>query len=126
CTRARVRTKRAGDPEWRNFGARLITAAKAPVVPVYFAGQNSRLFQLASHISLTLRLSLFFKEVYHKIGSEIHVRVGDVIPYKELEVLDRKDLMEHLRKATYALGAAMPEVTIRGRRPRRPRPKARK
>jgi putative hemolysin len=112
-------SRRAIDPEWKNFTARLIVAAKAPVVPVYFAGQNSRLFQIASHISLTLRLSLFFKEVYDKIGSEIHVRVGNVIPYKELEVLDRKDLMEHLRKATYALGAALPEVKIRGRRPRR-------
>src|SRR5262249_18805100 len=34
-------SKRAVDPEWKNFAAKLITAAKAPVVPVYFAGQNS-------------------------------------------------------------------------------------
>ena len=75
------------------------------MVPVFFAGQNSRLFQIASHISLTLRLSLFFKEVYDKIGSEIHLRVGDPIPYKELASLDRKELMEYLRRKTYALGA---------------------
>ena len=54
----------------RTSPRRLITQAKAPVVPVYFAGQNSRLFQIASHISMTLRLSLFFKEVYDKIGSD--------------------------------------------------------
>ena len=110
-------SKRAVDAEWKNFTARLIVAAKAPVVPVYFAGQNSRLFQIASHISLTLRLSLFFKEVYDKIGSEIHVRIGKLIPYEELESLDRKHLMEHLRKITYALGASMPHRTIRGRKP---------
>jgi putative hemolysin len=109
-------SKRAVDPEWKNFTARLIVAAKTPVAPVYFAGQNSRMFQIASHISLTLRLSLFFKEVYDKIGSEIHVRVGEIIPYKDLEKLDRKDLMEHLRKATYALGARLPHRTIRKRR----------
>ncbi len=117
-------SKRAVDAEWKNFAARLIVAAKAPVVPVYFAGQNSRLFQIASHISLTLRLSLFFKEVYDKIGSEIQVRIGEVIPYKGLETLDRKDLMEHLRKATYELGASLPHKKIRGRRPnasRKPR-----
>ena len=91
------------------------------MVPVYFAGQNSRLFQIASHISMTLRLSLFFKEVYDKIGSEIHVRIGEIIPYKELEKLDRKDLMEHLRKATYALGASLPHAKIRGKRPGRTR-----
>jgi putative hemolysin len=114
-------SKRAIDPEWKNFSARLIVSAKAPVVPVYFAGQNSRLFQIASHISLTLRLSLFFKEVHDKIGSEIQVRIGGVIPYKELEHLDRKDLMEHLRKATYALGADLPHAKIRGKRPTRTR-----
>ena len=111
-------SKRAVDAEWKNFTARLIIAAKAPVVPAYFAGQNSRLFQIASHISMTLRLSLFFKEVYDKIGSEIHVRVGDVIPYKDLAGLDGKTLMEHLRKETYALGAALPHRKIRGRRPK--------
>jgi putative hemolysin len=117
-------SKRAIDAEWKNFTARLIVAAKAPVVPVYFAGQNSRLFQIASHISMTLRLSLFFKEVYDKIASEIQVRIGEPIPYKDLAALDRKQLMEHLRKATYALGAALPPRKIRGRRPRsRPNPR---
>jgi hypothetical protein len=70
---------------------------------------------------MTLRLSLFFKEVYDKIGSEIQVRVGEVIPYSELDKLDRKDLMEHLRKATYALGADLPHRAVKGRRPKRTR-----
>jgi len=120
-------SKHAVDAEWKNFTARLIVSAKAPVAPVYFAGQNSRLFQIASHISMTLRLSLFFKEVYDKIGSEIQVRVGEVIPYTELEKLDRKDLMEHLRKATYALGTNLPHRAhraVKGRRPKRTRTRA--
>jgi putative hemolysin len=108
----------ATDLEWKNFSARLIVSAKCPVVPVFFAGQNSRLFQIASHISLTLRLSLFFKEVYDKIGSEIHLRVGDPIPYKALASLDRNELMEYLRRKTYVLAAGMPHGTVRGRRPR--------
>ena len=114
-------SKRAVDAEWKNFAARLIAAAKAPVVPVYFAGQNSRLFQIASHISMTLRLSLFFKEVYDKIGSELRVQVGDVIPYSELADLDRTKLMEYLRRKTYELGESIPHRRIRGRRPARAR-----
>jgi putative hemolysin len=114
-------SKRAVDAEWKNFAARLISSAKAPVAPVYFAGQNSRLFQIASHISMTLRLSLFFKEVYDKIGSELRVRIGDVIPFSELAHLDRTKLMEHLREKTYALGASIPHQKIRGRRPARAR-----
>jgi putative hemolysin len=112
-------SRQAIDAEWKNFTSRLIVGAKAPVAPVFFAGQNSRLFQIASHISMTLRLSLFFKEVYDKIGSEIHVRIGDVIPYGTLEKIDRKRLMEHLRGLTYALGAGMPQIKVRGRKPSR-------
>lgn len=102
--------KRAVDAEWKNLTARLISQAKAPVVPVYFAGQNSRLFQLASHVSMTLRLSLLFKEVHDRIGSEVHVRIGEVIPYRELAAInDRQEFMNRLRAATYALGEAMPK-----------------
>ena len=111
-------SRTATDLEWKNFSARLIASAKCPVAPVFFAGQNSRLFQIASHISLTLRLSLFFKEVYDKIGGEIHLRIGDPIPYKALASLDRNELMEFLRRKTYALGAGMPHGSVRGRRPR--------
>jgi putative hemolysin len=101
--------KRATDTDWKLFTARLITVAKAPVAPVFFAGQNSRLFQLASHLSMTLRLSLLFKEVHDKIGSEIDIRIGDVIPYDRLVTIkDRHALMEHLKDATYALGSGVP------------------
>jgi putative hemolysin len=123
-TAPKLWSKRAVDAEWKNFAARLITAAKCPVMPVYFAGQNSRLFQIASHISMTLRLSLFFKEVYDKIGSELRVQIGDIIPFSELQDLDRTKLMEHLRKKTYELGAAIPHKRIRGRRPARTRRRA--
>jgi putative hemolysin len=108
----------AVDAEWKNLTARLITQAKAAVVPVYFAGQNSRLFQLASHLSMTLRLSLLFKEVHDRIGTELHVRIGDTIPYAKLATInDREKFMEHLRRATYALGAGMPKPRRKSSRP---------
>jgi putative hemolysin len=113
--------KRAIDTEWKTLTARLISQAKAPVAPVYFAGQNSRLFQLASHVSMTLRLSLLFKEVHDKIGSEIRVRIGDIIPYDMLATIsDRYAFMDHLKNATYALSANTPDPPkSRIRRPRR-------
>ena len=120
--------KRAVDAEWKNLTARLIDQTKAPVVPVYFAGQNSRLFQLASHVSMTLRLSLLFKEVHNRIGSEVHVRIGEVIAYRELATInDRQSFMNRLRAATYALGEGMPKPQkTRTRRPRgAPKPAAR-
>jgi len=113
--------KRAVDTEWKTFTAKLVTAAKAPAAPLYFAGQNSRLFQLVSHFSLTLRLSLLFHEVHNKLGSEVRAAAGDVIPYTDLAAIgDRKALMQHLRACTYAAGADLEDPPkSRARRPKR-------
>jgi putative hemolysin len=111
--------RKARDPEWKTFTARMILQGKAPVVPIYFAGQNSRLFQIASHVSMTLRLSLLFKEVHDRIGSDMVLRIGKRIPYEELKAIpDRKRLMEHLRERTYALAADVPRKLKRRRRRR--------
>ena len=108
-TTPKVWHKRAVDTEWKTFTARLITQAKAPVAPVFFAGQNSRLFQIASHVSITLRLSLIFKEVHDMIGGEVQMRVGAVVPYDKLPSMDdRQGFMAQLRDMTYELGRDVP------------------
>ena len=114
--------KRAIDTEWKTFTARLITQGKAPVAPVFFAGQNSRIFQVASHISMTLRLSLLFKEVHDMIGGEVIMRLGKPVPFNELPPMgDRQAFMSALREMTYALGEGVPDpAKSRIKRPRRP------
>ena len=93
------------DAEWKQFPERFILQCKAPVVPVYFLGQNSRVFQIVSHVSLTLRFSLLFKEVHDRIGSDIHVRIGEVIAFEHLPATgNRQSFMDQLRNMTYALG----------------------
>ena len=95
----------AVDPRWRPFTARLIQSSRATVVPMFFDGQNSRLFQFASQISLTLRLSLLLKEVADKIGKTVPVRIGAPIAYEDLPSFDdRQALTDWLRARTYALG----------------------
>lgn len=94
----------ACDPPWHPFTAKLAMGAKATVVPVYFAGQNSRLFQIASHLSYTLRLSLLFRETVRRIGTRLDVGIGDAIPYEALgPFADRADLVRDLRRRTFAL-----------------------
>ena len=98
----------AVDLPWAPFTAKLLRASRATVVPVFFVGQNSRLFQLASHLSLTLRLSLVFRETARRIGSRLKVRVGEPIPFEEIaHIEDRTELVRELRKRTFAL--ARPE-----------------
>lgn len=93
------------DPGWRNFTAKMIAKSDATVVPVYFAGHNSRLFQLASHIHSNLRLGLLIKEFRARIDEPVRVVIGQPIAAAELQPLkaDPKALMDHLRRATYAL-----------------------
>ncbi|MDE2445192.1 MAG: lysophospholipid acyltransferase family protein [Alphaproteobacteria bacterium] len=103
-TSERPHKGQAVDLPWAPFTAKLIRMSKATVVPVFFTGQNSRLFQLASHMSLTLRLSLVFRETARRIGTELPVRVGTPIPFSEIEHLtDRDEMIAELRKRTYAL-----------------------
>ena len=105
ATSARIFQRHAVDPAWKLFTIKAIARAGATVVPVFFEGQNSRLFQLASHVSLTLRLSLLFNEVRNKIGSVVAVRIGTPVAYAELSHFgDRRALADHLRRVTYQLG----------------------
>ncbi len=100
--------KQAVDLPWAPFTAKLLRMSGATVVPVFFTGQNSRLFQIASHLSLTLRLSLVFRETARRIGSELGVRIGKPIAFDELAHLtNRDDLILELRKRTF--GLARPE-----------------
>jgi putative hemolysin len=95
---------RAVDPDWKPFAARMIMQSKAPVVPIFFRGQNSCLFQVVSHFSMTLRLSLLLKEAHDRIGAHIALRIGTQITFEELAAIrDRKELMKSLRDRTYTL-----------------------
>jgi putative hemolysin len=98
---------KAVDAAWGSFTAKLIMQTKAAVAPLYFEGQNSRLFQIASHIHLTLRLSLLFKEAHDRIGSAVVMHPGTVLPYAALAHLGGgRALMDHLRQVTYGLAAS--------------------
>lgn len=94
----------AVDDDWKPFTAKLITHGRASVTPVFFEGQNSRLFQIASHLSLELRLALVFREVRRRMGNTLTVGIGETLTPGMLEAAGkRRDLMAFLRERTYAL-----------------------
>lgn len=94
----------AEDPDWNPFTSKLILKSKARVVPIFFEGQNSRLFQIASHIGSSLRLSLLLNEITNKIGTRINIRIGNAIDHGELKDFPtRQALMNFLRNHTYSL-----------------------
>ena len=95
----------AMDPLWRGFTARMVAKSGAAVVPVYFAGQNSRAFQLASHLHLTLRLGLLIREFRARIDAPVRVAVGRPVDPARLAELraEPRRMMDFLRRATYEL-----------------------
>lgn len=93
------------DPDWRNFTARMIAKSDATVLPIYFDGHTSRMFQVASHLHATLRLGLLMKEFRKRVDTPVRVVIGAPIARDRLKPFDgdAKGMMDFLRKATYEL-----------------------
>ena len=93
------------DPSWRSFTARMVSKSKATVVPIYFDGHTSRVFQVASHLHNTLRLGLLIKEFKKRVDTPVRVVIGDPIPREEIDARskDARQMMEFLRESTYKL-----------------------
>ena len=93
------------DPVWRNFTAKMIARSDATVVPLFFEGQNSRLFQIASHLNYTLRLALLIKEFRARVDEPVRIVIGKPIQQHQLAArrTDPKAMMDFLRRSTYDL-----------------------
>lgn len=93
------------DPGWRSFTARMIARTGATVVPVWFEGSNSRLFQVASHLHYSLRMALLLREFRARVDRPVRLVVGRPIPADRLAAFgaDGKAMMDFLRRTTYAL-----------------------
>lgn len=94
------------DPKWRNFTAKMIARSNATVLPIYFEGQNSRLFQIASHLHYTLRMGMLIREFRARIRNPVRVVIGEPFSPAALDPFrnDATAMMDFLRKATYELG----------------------
>lgn len=93
------------DPRWRSFTARMIEKSNATVVPVYFDGHTSRMFQLASHVNATLRMGLLINEFRSRVDTPVRVSIGAPIARAKNDAYrgDARGLMDFLRKSTYNL-----------------------
>jgi putative hemolysin len=93
------------DPVWRAFTARMIVKSGATVVPIWFDGANSRLFQLASHMNYTLRMALLMREFRRRLDRPVRLAIGPPIDAAEIarHAGDGNQMMDFLRRRTYAL-----------------------
>ena len=95
----------AMDAPWQAFIAQMLQRARCPVLPVYFHGQNGRLFHMVSHVSSTMRLALMAGEIRRRFNTTIRTELGALIPFDDLaHITDRAALSAELCRRTYALG----------------------
>lgn len=99
-----LRKRRISDPEWNDTVARIVKGTKASVVPVFFEGSNSGLFQMAGLLHPRMRTLMLAREMFNKSNRTIRVRVGRRIPHDKLAGFrDSEAMTQYLRMRTYML-----------------------
>lgn len=93
------------DREWQPNIIRLIEQLNVPVIPIYFHGSNSFLFNFLGVVCWQLRTLRLPSEVWRKSNTTIHVSVGDPISVEE-QMKHRGSIEEFgrwLKEQTYAM-----------------------
>lgn len=93
------------DREWQPNIIRLIEQFKVPVIPIFFHGTNSFLFNLLGITFWQLRTLRLPSEVWRKCNTTMHISVGDPISVEEQlrHQGSLKEFGEFLKSKTYAL-----------------------
>jgi len=92
----------AFDVEWKTFAAKLAQQQDTTVIPFFFHGRNSVLYQMARRMSVTLGYSLMFREICKQMNSEVQVTMRAPIQSDALSALTtRQEIIEFLRSRTY-------------------------
>ncbi len=93
------------DREWQPTIVRLIRQLEVPVVPIFFHGSNSAMFNFLGLVCWQLRTLRLPSEVFRKCHSTIHISVGDPIPVEEqrLHQASEAEFGKFLKDRTFAL-----------------------
>lgn len=92
----------AFDSEWKTFAAKLAQTKDTTIVPFFFDGRNSVVYQAARRVSVTLGYSLMFREICKQMNRQVKVTVRTPIKSTELEAFaNRNDITDFLRRRTY-------------------------
>lgn len=96
------------DREWQEPVLKLIKKSKVPVIPMYFSGKNSWLFNFLDLVNWRLRSLRLGHEVYNKKGKTIYVRFGQpILPEETEQYKEIKEYGEFLKAKTYALAKGL-------------------
>jgi putative hemolysin len=91
---------------WNPFTAKMILKSEATVLPIYFPGRNTRLYQIMDKISATVRQGLLLHEIVHALNRPQAPIIGEPMTAETLTDWKTKprEFMDWLRSHTLALG----------------------
>ena len=94
--------------EWNLFTAKMIRRSGAKVVPIFFPGHNTRLYQIANRISPILRQGLLLHEIVRSCHKPQAPVIGAPLTEEQLKPLetDPRGFITWLRAHTLSLGDA--------------------
>jgi len=112
----KLRRRQLTDPPWSRHVAAMIRHSQATVLPIFFPGRNSALFQALGLLHPRLRTVLLPHELMKKSTHTLKVYVGRPMPWRRLSGFeDDESLTRYLRFNTYFLR----HCSVRRRRLRR-------
>lgn len=96
----------AVEAEWNVFTHKIVKSSSATILPIYFPGQNSRVFQIANQVSDTIRQGLLLYEIKRSLFKPQRPVIGEPIPAEELKNWEGnpRGFLAWLREHTLALG----------------------
>jgi len=96
----------AVEAEWNVFTHKIVKSSGATILPIYFPGQNSRLFLIANKLSDTVRQGLLLYEIKRSLFKPQRPVIGHPIPAEELKKWEGnpRGFLAWLREHTLALG----------------------
>lgn len=98
----------AVEAEWNVFTHKMIQRSGAVIVPIFFPGQNSRMFLIANKISDTIRQGLLLYEIKRSLFKPQRPYIGAPIPASVLQEWEGnpRGFLAWLRQHTLDLGKA--------------------
>ncbi|MGB0414188.1 MAG: lysophospholipid acyltransferase family protein [Coraliomargarita sp.] len=98
------KTRAIIDRPWTDHISQLAKRTQSQILPVYFEGRNSLLFQCMGLLHPRLRTLMLAREFCRKQGAQLQVRIGKTIQATQLDQFESiAAATEYLRLQTYAL-----------------------
>ena len=93
------------DGPWNHGFLHFARKTNSPVLPIFISGKNSAVFYTVSGFNKALATALLPREMFNKQSKSIRFRVGEAIPYRQVEKLpvSGREKSKLIRKHLYRI-----------------------